>query len=146
MPISVSTTIEKSTCFARSPPSKPNSPIVLNPICFAIFTAFIKFADLPEALENNYNFPLRCNFRPLFSSPILPNISSEKGGNADDILKKDSLHGLRIKFESSIPGITITDAVWSVATPGAVPNPVTVTLKVPPNIFAVRKDIITSMT
>ena len=24
------------------------------------------FADLPEALENNYNFPLRCSFRPLF--------------------------------------------------------------------------------
>ncbi|MDC0956034.1 DNA polymerase III subunit alpha [Candidatus Pelagibacter sp.] len=57
------------------------------------------FADLPEALENNYNFPIRCNFRPLFSNPILPNISSEKDGNADDILKKDSLHGLRIKFE-----------------------------------------------
>ena len=57
------------------------------------------FSDLPEALENNYNFPLRCNFRPLFSNPILPNISSEKGGNADDILKKDSLHGLRIKFD-----------------------------------------------
>ena len=57
------------------------------------------FADLPEALENNYNFPLRCNFRPLFSNPILPNISSEKGGNADDILKKDSLHGLSIKFD-----------------------------------------------
>ena len=50
-------------------------------------------------LENNYNFPLRCNFRPLFSNPILPNISSEKGGNADDVLKKDSLHGLRIKFD-----------------------------------------------
>jgi len=57
------------------------------------------FADLPEALENNYNFPLRCNFRPLFSNPILPNISSEKGGNADDILSKDSLHGLKIKFD-----------------------------------------------
>ena len=57
------------------------------------------FADLPEALENNYNFPLRCNFRPLFSNPILPNISSEKDGNADDILKKDSLHGLKIKFD-----------------------------------------------
>ncbi|MDC1077944.1 DNA polymerase III subunit alpha, partial [Candidatus Pelagibacter sp.] len=57
------------------------------------------FSDLPEALENNYNFPLRCNFRPLFSNPILPNISSEKGGNADDILKKNSLHGLRIKFD-----------------------------------------------
>ena len=57
------------------------------------------FSDLPEALENNYNFPLRCNFRPLFSNPILPNISSEKGGHAEDILKKDSLHGLKTKFD-----------------------------------------------
>ena len=57
------------------------------------------FADLPEALENNYNFPFRCNFRPLFSKPILPNISSEKGGNADEILKKESLNGLAEKFE-----------------------------------------------
>ena len=57
------------------------------------------FADLPEALENNCNFPFRCNFRPLFSDPILPNISSEKDGNADDILKKDSLNGLKIKFD-----------------------------------------------
>ena len=46
------------------------------------------FADLPEALENNYNFPFRCNFRPLFSKPILPNISSEKDGDANQILKK----------------------------------------------------------
>ena len=57
------------------------------------------FADLPEALENNYNFPLRCNFRPLFSDPILPNISQEKGGAADEILKKESLEGLKTKFE-----------------------------------------------
>ena len=57
------------------------------------------FSDLPEALENNYNFPFRCNFRPLFSKPILPNISSDKGGNADEILKKDSLQGLKEKFE-----------------------------------------------
>ncbi len=57
------------------------------------------FADLPEALENNYNFPLRCNFRPSFSNPVLPNISSEQGGNADEILKKDSLNGLKIKFD-----------------------------------------------
>ena len=56
------------------------------------------FADLPEALENNYNFPFRCSFRPLFSKPILPNISSEKGGDADEILKKDSLKGLEEKF------------------------------------------------
>ncbi len=57
------------------------------------------FADLPEALENNYNFPLRCNYRPLFSNPILPNISQDKGGDADDILKKESIDGLLIKFE-----------------------------------------------
>jgi len=56
------------------------------------------FADIPEALENNYNFPLRCSFRPLFSKPILPNISSTKDGNASDIIKKDSLNGLKEKF------------------------------------------------
>ena len=56
------------------------------------------FSDIPEALENNYNLPFKCNFRPQFSKPILPNISSEKGGSADEILKKDSLEGLREKF------------------------------------------------
>ena len=56
------------------------------------------FYDLPEALENNYNFPLRCSFRPLFSKPILPNISSSEGGNANDIIKKNSLFGLQEKF------------------------------------------------
>jgi DNA polymerase III subunit alpha len=56
------------------------------------------FADIPEALENNYNFSLRCNFRPLFSKPILPNISSTKDGNASDIIKKESLFGLKEKF------------------------------------------------
>ncbi len=56
------------------------------------------FADIPEALENNYNFPIRCNFRPLFSNPILPNISSDKDGNADDLLNKYSLEGLKDKF------------------------------------------------
>ncbi len=57
------------------------------------------FADIPEALENNYNFPFRCNFKPSFSKPILPNISSEKGGNAEDILKKEALEGLKDKFK-----------------------------------------------
>ncbi len=56
------------------------------------------FADIPEALENNYNFPLRCSFRPIFSKPILPNISSDEEGKASDIIKKNSLNGLREKF------------------------------------------------
>ncbi len=55
------------------------------------------FKDLPEALENNYNLPLRCNFRPISSKPILPNIST----NSEDInedLKKNSFKGLEEKF------------------------------------------------
>ena len=51
------------------------------------------YSDLPEALENNYNFPFRCNFRPLLSKPNLPNISSDKGGNADETLKKYTVNG-----------------------------------------------------
>ena len=46
------------------------------------------FSDIPEALKNNYNFPFRCSFRPLYSKPILPNISSSKDGDASDIIKK----------------------------------------------------------
>ena len=56
------------------------------------------FSDLPEALENNFNLPFRCSFRPQFSKPVLPNISTEKDGSADEILKKDSLNGLKEKF------------------------------------------------
>ena len=56
------------------------------------------FSDIPEALENNYNFPLRCNFRPLFSKPILPNISSSEGGDPNEQIRKESLEGLKKKF------------------------------------------------
>jgi len=56
------------------------------------------FSDLPEALENNFNLPFKCNFRPQFSKPVLPNISSEKDGSADEMLKKYSLDGLKEKF------------------------------------------------
>ena len=57
------------------------------------------FSDLPEALENNYNFPFRCSFKPSASEPNLPNISSEKGGNANDILRNESEKGLMDKFK-----------------------------------------------
>ncbi len=56
------------------------------------------FSDLPEALENNFNFPYRCSFRPLFSKPILPNISSSGDGDASEIIQKISLYGLKEKF------------------------------------------------
>ncbi len=57
------------------------------------------FTDLPEALENNYNLPFRCSFRPLPSKPILPNISSDSSGDADKTLTLDSEHGLIKKFD-----------------------------------------------
>jgi len=56
------------------------------------------FSDLPEALENNYLFPYKNNFRPVPSKPILPDIGFEKGVNADDLLKKISEEGLIDKF------------------------------------------------
>ena len=57
------------------------------------------FKDLPEALENNFNLPFRCSFKPNSSKPILPSISSEKDPN--EILKKLSLEGLKDKFRLS---------------------------------------------
>ena len=57
------------------------------------------FIDLPEALENNYNLPFRCNFRPVSSKLILPKITTESGKNPNDILKKDAEDGLIEKFK-----------------------------------------------
>ena len=34
------------------------------------------YRDIPEALKNNYNFPLRFHFKPKKSKPILPSISN----------------------------------------------------------------------
>ena len=56
------------------------------------------FSDIPEALQNNYNLVYKCNFKPSFSKPVLPNISSDKGGNADKNLIEDSNEGLKEKF------------------------------------------------
>jgi len=55
------------------------------------------FKDLPEALENNFNLPYRCSFKPNYSKPILPNISSSKN-NPNDLLKDISEKGLKEKF------------------------------------------------
>tara|TARA_B100001175_G_scaffold16407_1_gene12499 strand:- start:2266 stop:5676 length:3411 start_codon:yes stop_codon:yes gene_type:complete len=55
------------------------------------------FKDLPEALENNFNLPYRCSYRPIPSKPILPSISV-KDVNTNDLLKKESYEGLNDKF------------------------------------------------
>ena len=57
------------------------------------------FEDLPEALENNFRLSYRCNYRPISSDPILPNIISNNEASADKKLIEDSLAGLKDKFE-----------------------------------------------
>ena len=60
------------------------------------------FNDLPDALENNANFPLRVSYRPKNSSPILPNIQSSKVKNIDELLIKDSSEGLKEKLDTYV--------------------------------------------
>ena len=60
------------------------------------------FSDLPDALENNRNFPLRISFRPKNSVPVLPNIQTSKVENVDALLKEDSLKGLKNKLRDYV--------------------------------------------
>ena len=57
------------------------------------------FSDLPEALENNKNFPYLVNFRPQASEPVLPDISINEGKKADESLINESNQGLILKFK-----------------------------------------------
>ena len=57
------------------------------------------FDDLPEALENNYNFPLRFNFKPKKSLPILPSIKI-KNESLEDELFLQAKKGLENRFKS----------------------------------------------
>ena len=59
------------------------------------------FSDLPEALENNQNIPLRCSYRPLTSKPMLPNFNTESS-NVDDELKSQARSGLAVKLQDFI--------------------------------------------
>ena len=60
------------------------------------------YEDIPEALENNYNFPLRFNFKPKKSKPILPSISNNKNISAVDQLIKQAKEGLDLRLKNFI--------------------------------------------
>ena len=60
------------------------------------------YIDIPEALENNYNFPLRFNFKPKKSKPILPSISNNKNISAVDNLVKQAKEGLDSRLKNLI--------------------------------------------
>ena len=64
------------------------------------------FKDLPDALKNNKNFPLRISYRPKNSLPVLPNIQTNKIKNVDDLLIKESMLGLNEKLNEYVYPIT----------------------------------------
>ena len=57
---------------------------------------------LPEALENNANFPFRISFRPKNSLPVLPNIQTNEVKNVDDLLSRESMKGLDEKLNEYV--------------------------------------------
>ena len=62
----------------------------------------VLFKDLPEALENNYNFPYRFNFKPKKTAPVLPTIKTEKNITVENELLTQAKVGLKNKLESYI--------------------------------------------
>ena len=60
------------------------------------------FKDIPEALENNYNFPYRFNFKPKKSVPVLPTIKTEENITVEDELLAHAKRGLEKRLENYI--------------------------------------------
>jgi len=60
------------------------------------------FSDLPEALENNFNFPFKCTYKPKPSLPILPNIRTSKDIDVDQELINLATKGLKEKFNKYV--------------------------------------------
>ena len=60
------------------------------------------FSDIPEALENNYNFPYRFNFKPKKSAPVLPTIQTKENVTVEDELLLQSTQGLKNRLENFI--------------------------------------------
>ena len=60
------------------------------------------YSDIPEALENNYNFHLRFNYKPKKSKPILPTIANAKGDSPEEELTKQAKEGLENRIKNFI--------------------------------------------
>jgi DNA polymerase III subunit alpha len=60
------------------------------------------YSDIPEALENNYNFHLRFNFKPKKSKPILPSIANEQSNTPEEELMKQAKDGLANRINNFI--------------------------------------------
>ena len=60
------------------------------------------YSDIPEALENNYNFHLRFNFKPNKSKPILPSLANEQSNPPEDELSRLAKMGLENRINNFI--------------------------------------------
>ena len=60
------------------------------------------FSDIPEALENNYNFPLMFNFKPKKASPNLPTIKTNGKMTVQNELNSLAQIGLKNRLDNFI--------------------------------------------
>ncbi len=60
------------------------------------------YSDIPEALENNYSFPLRFSFKPKKSKPILPSVSHSNSHSSQAELLKQAYDGLNYRINDFI--------------------------------------------
>ncbi len=60
------------------------------------------YSDIPEALENNYNFHFRFNFKPKRSKPILPSIANENSNSPEAELTSQAEEGLKNRINNFI--------------------------------------------
>ena len=60
------------------------------------------YSDLPEALENNYNFHLRFSYKPKKSKPILPSVAHNKSSSPEEELAKQAKKGLQNRIDNFI--------------------------------------------
>ena len=60
------------------------------------------FFDLPEALENNFNFPYKFSYRPKKSKPIIPTVGFSKTQNIDGDLKTQASQGLNERLKNYV--------------------------------------------
>ena len=60
------------------------------------------YKDIPEALENNYNFPFRFRFKPKKSKPILPSISDKENISPENLLKDQARKGLEERLKNFV--------------------------------------------
>ena len=60
------------------------------------------YSDIPEALENNYNFHLRFNFKPKKSKPILPSLGGRENASPENELSRLAKIGLKNRLQNFI--------------------------------------------